>query len=217
MMKRLLLSSVVFLAWIGMLAMPVQASQPLTKEPISQEELQYVEEAGTYAVRLQIRDGNVTEERIIYVTVTFPRTIVSEVYQEAIDAYDFELTNADIGELSEVQLIALARAHAWSTYDGHEIAIASVRTSNSASGYLVSFATELGTSITVNARVVPEVIFDDAKSYYSSGFGVLQEYTFVVVTVLIILFLVVPLVLITILYFRSQRLYKETEKLLYEE
>lgn len=216
-MKRLLLSCVIFLACVGSFMVPVQALQPSTKEPISQEELQYLEEAGTYPVRLQIQDGRVTEERIVYVTVTFPRTIVSEVYQEAIDAYDFELAQATIDELSNEQLIALARAHAWSTYDGHAIAITDVQVSGSASGYLVSFATELGTSITVNARVVPEVIFADAKSYYYSGFGLLQEYTFLIVTFLIILFLVLPIIFLTLLYFRSQRLYKDTEKLLYKE
>lgn len=129
-----------------------------------------IEEAGTYPVKYSYYDEATGEyvETETYVTIERVRTVINEYEGEGIDATDFVITKGTVQNLSKVELIQKARAHAWNINDGANIPIevAAVKTINKDAGiYEVRFATAKGTATTITvleqreSNILPTDIF----------------------------------------------------------
>lgn len=127
-------------------------------EVIDESEVSEVQVAGTYPVRFRtVTDEGVVIEEIRVVTVTEPKTVVSNKYPEAIDAKDFQ-TPYDILELSESELYMLANVRAWSTYDNSPISVPyyQIHKTGIEDVYRISFSTANGTTTTITGSQTAE-------------------------------------------------------------
>lgn len=216
-MKRLFKALLITLCVLSIFTFPSPA-KALEKDVIDEKELSDVSEAGTYPVRVHIQEGSVTKEKIIYVTIVFPNTVVSKEDQEAIDAHGFEVKKGETKRLSNKEIIKKANARAWNTQNGENIRVKVVAIDElNDFTYEITFATERGTSTKVTVREVDEVILKSSKESYYSSTSQLSLYSrYIIYGTMFIMFLI-PFIVILIMYKRLSKLYKETEELLYEE
>ena len=184
-------------------------NEPLTKNQII--------EAGTYPVYIADESGAKTVK--IYVTILFPRTVVSEGYSEAIDAYDLNIEEGTFQKLTDAHLIELAHARAWDTNNGDPIPVETVErvaVDGSAGLYHVTFGTSRGTKTTINVlevskKTLEEGLFSD--EYYLN----MWKYNSFSTLLLLLLFLtIIPILILTMLYWYSQRKIKKVNSLLYK-
>lgn len=178
------------------------------------------DEAGTYPIEVSSTDENgKVISKTIYVTVLFEKTVVNKEVQEAIDAHDVLIESGLFRQLSNDDLIRITNAHAWHTDDGSTVPITSVITHvvDEASGkYQVSFATELGSTITVNVYESEKKILPVSNVYLNpENFGIINNFqTFFFFILLLIL---LPIIIFIVQYYIIRREQKQVEDLLYRE
>lgn len=166
--------------------LPLQATSPLTPEEVSQ-----IEEVGTYPVVITYRDEQTGKEvqDVIYVTIFHRRTIVSATAKEAIDAHDIEIERGYFDKLTDLDLIRLTNAKAWSTTDGSTlpVTVLSRTTLDVTLGHHeVTFTTANATTTTVNVIECDELYVQNSQSYYSfSDFPYLVFYGSLSISILI--------------------------------
>lgn len=216
MKKFISLCTVVFLAFT--LRAPTWA-QPKIYTP---SEVATIEKAGSYPVRISTENGEgELVEKIIMVTVTYPKTVIHNTLGEGIDGSDFRITaEEDPYKMNIEDLKRRAKVSAWRLEDGVAIPVVSATVSGAAGNYSVTFATEKGTQVTVQA-VYGEVdllkepsflytYYNDEESmreqrvqfrqYFATFFG------------LLILF---PILIIAIILYMYHKKTKEIRELLY--
>ncbi|TLG73896.1 hypothetical protein [Culicoidibacter larvae] len=178
------------------------------------------DEAGTYPIEVSAVDKNGTVvKKTIYVTVLFEKTVINKEVQEAIDAHDVLVESGVFRQLSNDDLIRITNAHAWQTNDGSTVPITSVLThviDEAAGKYQVTFATELGSAITVNVYETDKKILPVSNIYLNpEDFGIINNFqTFFFFILLLIL---VPIIIFVVQYYIIRREQKEVEDLLYRE
>lgn len=187
----------------------------------TQEEIETVNEAGTYPVRLYVKDAEGKPvESTFNVTLTFPNTVTSKANGEGIDASDFEVKKGELEELTDQGLIERANAKAWSLGDGSPIPIVQVIRSGT-DVHSISFLTEKGTTVAVQGIVSSTgSLFSDESFMYlhmgTSGSG-WEDFSFFYLTFVIIILLVCPILLISILFFLLQRKINRAKGLLFSK
>ncbi len=127
---------------------------------------------GTYDVTFtsETVDGNTA-------TVTVPVTVTdkaTEANNERISANDFRIAIDDVADLTDESIIERAHAEAHATVDGARIDITSVTQDilEAKGTYPVTFATEAGTSVTINAIVYEKALTVDDVAIAANGFVV---------------------------------------------
>ena len=195
---------------------PVQAEEKVYTE----EEIEAIEIAGTYPVELYTLDQNGKEVPIIVmVTVVFDKTILNSIANEGIDAKDFEILSSEFAELTEMDFVRLAHAHAWSLETGESIPIASITLEKiSEDKYIVTFSTEKNTRISVNLFLKDSVVLDmsNAVSMNNIGSSAMQSKLFNHIRFEILFLIVVPLISLGIIYSIAWRRNKNINQLLYK-
>lgn len=195
-----------------------EESEVIDEKIYTVEEIEVIEEAGTYPVRISYTNSEtgVTVEDIIYLTVSHQRTIVNETLQEAIDAHDIEIKKGYFDKLSDQELMYLTNAKAWQLQNGQKIEIKNVdRDEKNAdiNRYKVTFSTEQGTNITVHVIESSEVIISKNEEYYS-----FLEFPYIFYFELALTIIIVfPLIALILSYWWMQREVGETEKVLYRK
>jgi|GEM_PF-919650 len=118
------------------------------------DELSDIQVAGTYPIRIYYIDEATgkQEERISYITVTYPRTVIDEGTGEAIDALDVQVSAGTMKNITDESLIKITHAHAWNVKDGTPIPITHVtyhKNWDKLNLYTATFATAKGTTTAV--------------------------------------------------------------------
>lgn len=178
---------------------------------------QQIIEAGTYPVYIADESGAKTVK--IYVTILFPRTVVSEEYSEAIDAYDLNIEEGTFQKMTDSHLVELAYARAWDTNSGDSIPIATVErvtVDGSAGWYHVTFGTSRGTKTTINVlevskKTLEEGLFSD--EYYLNMW---KDDSFSTLLLLLLFLTIIPILILTMLYWYSHQKLKKVNSLLYK-
>lgn len=194
-------------------------SQPMPNRvptEIDDSNLKNAKEAGSYPVIFTyVDENNYTYKETVYITITYQHTIINEIFNEAIDAYDIEIAEHYFMQLTDSDLIQLAKARAWITQTGETLPIERVerQTLDASNGmYRVTFFTKRGTSTTITVIEKAEPIAIGYKNYYNvSQIGVSP---LIIVTVLTLI--LVGIGIIAYNYYRSTRKIREVNKLLYE-
>ena len=183
------------------------------------DELGEIDKAGTYRVKVYTLDKEGREvEGYAMVTVTFPYTVISEENQEGIDAQDIKLTDTEqIQDLSAEELIAWGQAHAWSLSDGMPVTIAEVSVEAEEGFYEVLYSTEKGTSVKVKA-FHGIVLFDRTESlyHYTPTSIETSDLYYKYLTRFLTLLLVIPVLMLIVIYWMTNRKAKKMKKVLYE-
>lgn len=177
-------------------------------------------EAGTYDVPLSTvdKDGKVIQKNI-KVTILFPKSVISEDHQEAIDARDFKVRKNDFVNLDAQNTINIAKARAWNTGTGEQIGIKYVEVSNPKEGssdmLYATFITEKGTKVRVKIFLVDEIYM------LSNGYFNIQDVFYNhrnrYLALSLLCMLVLPLILCMLLYLMISRSKKKIETLLFEK
>jgi hypothetical protein len=223
--KKIATLSLILIVEVLLIRMPFFAEStkqvPIIQPPITIEELEKIETAGTYPISIEATDeeGRVVE-KIIYVTIEFARTVKSEKYQEAIDAQDIKVEKDKIMKLTTTQLIELANARAWSTKDGTMLAIKDVNIWKVNDYYYrVKFATELGTTIEINVQEyqgqplqLNNTIIHEAEQIYAINQSIRKN---VLIVSLLIFFL--PITFLGILTYLTTRQINIIKKSIYDD
>jgi hypothetical protein len=179
-----------------------------------------IERAGTYLVEVVSIDEQGNRHIIVVrMTIRFPRTVINLENQEGIDAHDIVIERNKVQYLDSLDLIQSAGAHAWSLIDGRSVAITTITLQEvRAAGidYTVTFATALGTAITINIFEVDEIVLGLANNFVNfdevqfMGFQNITDIS-IVIGVLILL----PVLIITYLYINNKRRMEAERKLLH--
>lgn len=184
------------------------------------KEGQRIEKAGTYYYPFSVigEDGveSSTERKA---TIIFPYSVINQNLLEGIDAKDIHTNLENLDSLSQLELIDLARAHAWSIETGESVPIhsVSVHTENlkPGSAYKVTFATGKNTKISVDTylsdnEVVPAIDkYINLKPYHR--FNPRNLFW------LLLLILIMPLLVFMISFAFINKKYKRTINLLFEQ
>jgi|GEM_PF-5886969 len=218
--KKIATLSLILIAEVLLMQVPFLATS-VEQAPITIEELEKIETAGTYPISIEAtdREGRVVE-KIIYITIEFTRTVKSEKYQEAIDAQDIKIEKDQIMKLTTPQLIELANARAWSTKDGAMIPITDTDIWKVNDYYYrVKFATKLGTTIEINVQEyqgqpfkLTNTIIHEAEQIYTMNQSFRKN---VLVLSLLIFFL--PVTLLGILTYLTTKQINIVKKFIYDD
>lgn len=156
-------------------------------------------EPGTYPVRTSYVEDSNELEKMIYVTVKGPNTVIEDGI--AIDAKDFILTIQQLKKLTAQKAIIYSEAKAWSTIDGSEKAIATVDLSNlqPVEGvYKAVFSTQEGVSKTVNVTVGVKLLGNKDFNSYKSMFEKSYWRFLLVIGLLLVVILSTPVVIVVL-------------------
>jgi len=204
---------ILFLSFFApMSLMAFETQQPLA---IDDTILQEARIAGSYPVTFTFagKDGK-TYTETVYITITYLRTIVNEVTNEAIDAHDIEVEKGLLVKLSDADLIRLTKARAWVTNNNSNIVITKVerQLKNADNGtHIVTFFTEQGSQVAVNIIETEEVLAVDNRKYYSfSTFDNWYLSPFKIMG-----FLIMGFIVLIYTYLNSSKKVDEVNKLLY--
>ena len=181
--------------------------------PVSAEEItdiDDIERAGSYLVVVVAYDQWGNPIRTTFrIHVLMPRSIIDLNLGEGIDAHDVFIEQGLIHQLSALELIDLASAHAWRLDDGRSVPVAEVILHDSdvlGVSYFLTFATRLGTATTVNVFEVAEIILEANISYVHLVDSNLLGGNNLMIASLILLSLVLwPLIILTVAHFFSRK------------
>jgi len=180
------------------------------------EYIEYSEimEAGTYPIT--VYDKYNKNEKVIYITILYPRTVVNAKYHEAIDAFDAYIPQNIFYDLSDQEIINITKARAWNIEENVELKVIvknRILKDAQSGWYSVIFTTEKGTETIVNIIEVAEDVLTINNLSNFVDFMVLNDYhtTWIFVTLLIIL----PTILLCIIKLYISYYLKYIKKLLY--
>lgn len=212
----------IFVAFmICSLAFPLYAEEE-TAAPVETTTYEVTEQAGTYPIELTTYDEATQSyiKEIRYITVVFPRTVVSKAYKEAIDASDVVVYKDTLAKITDEELIKIAKARAWSTYDASPIPITKVekKLKDKTNGiYAVSFSTAKDTTVTVHMMGSEQnelpVAITKLEQYftYPEMIRELNQQTFKIGGLFVLLFIITILI-----YFYTNKNIDEAEDVLYD-
>lgn len=191
----------------------------VAQDTITVEELENIEEAGTYFVRIYTQDleGN-TISKVVAVTITFARTMIDK--GEGIDARDFRLTQEEFDEMNEAKWVQKANAHAWIVETGDVVPVKFVRLETVVEGmnYRAYFKTEKGLETFAFVQIVDEdgIASSLKPLFINPSSTVTSRYNLQVLSGLIAL-LLLPIIIVMLIYFVLWKRIKLIYELLVEE
>lgn len=214
--KLKMISSTIFI-WLStlFLIVPITATNIVSEIEIIEQDT-----AGTYPVKITYIDEvtNETITKTIYMTVMYPKTVISNINGEGIDAQDIIISEKNAENMSTTDIINQAKAHAWKLEDGSEISIVSVEVEAIESNiglYKIILSTEQGTTATIQMLKTKEQLLIADKQYtFFETFGqTFEERAFYfLITIILLPLILLIIVFILVLHKRQQLL-----KLLYEK
>lgn len=186
---------------------------------LTQEELSQVKEAGTYKVRAFVETDSGPVEKVINVTITYTGTVISENIGEGIDASDFKVKPGVMGTLSDEDLIASAKAHAWSLKTGESVPVKVVSKDDGTKRegfYSVTFGTDEGAQVTVSA-VIGNSVFTRMDYMQFRETNIKDSSLTYVLHLLFSFLFLLPILLILLSYYMINRQMKKVRKALFKE
>jgi len=177
-------------------------------------DVEEIKEAGPYYMQLYAEHEGVRIVKLVLINITAEKTVVSEIEEEAIDASDFFLGNADIYHLSSDEIIYLANAHAWRTDTGERLPVQVSTIEKIEDYYVVTFETAKGTKTSVNAFDGWSPVSAIKMNYRKEGrIDTYRKYNLWAISIsLLNLF---PCLIVLVLYIITKRKEKETALLLF--
>lgn len=190
---------------------------------IDDSALSSTNEAGTYPVVISHRTSDGKEyETTIYVTIYRRNTQENKEAKEAIDAQDATIQKGYFEELTDLELLKVINARAWSTVNGDPIPITTVErklVNDDLLIYEVTIATAKGTKTTVKVIERDEAFMSNNMEYASQSLNLFSSTpTFYWhLELLALLMLASPVVLLLFNYWREQKMVKHVNELLYRQ
>lgn len=186
-------------------------------QPISPEDLEDVDEAGSYQVMVTVEVNGETITQPTTLIITLPKTVIRS--KEGIDAHDFTTTIETVKRGDAQELIRLAGAHAWSLDDGSDVPIVHITIKNETISnglYEIIFTTKQGTEIQIFALTQSALNLEKEVTYvYPKAFW--GKYTQMEVAIKVLSTMMIPVAVLVLVFTLIFFEVKKIKKLLYSK